>query len=314
MSSPAGWYPQADGRQRYWDGELWTERFKGDVTAETIASPWLKTTPPAASTGRSFSKAAAFGWGGLALVCLAGALTSGLSGATGMLGCSTLMIGVFALTRGHVGWARLRSRAAGGVAVGVAVLLFIFGALVAPSSTPPTSRSTAMSSDTATTTNAAAEAAAASAAEAATAQTAAAEVAATEAAAAAETAAAEAAAQATAEAAAAQAVVDAAAAQAVVDAAAAQAVVDATAAKAFADAVTAKRVKSAAAAKAKAVAAASAKRRAAPAAASEPEPPAPSAYYANCSAARAAGVTPIYRGQPGYASKLDRDHDGIACE
>lgn len=37
-------------------------------------------------------------------------------------------------------------------------------------------------------------------------------------------------------------------------------------------------------------------------------------YYPNCTAARAAGVTPIYAGQPGYSSKLDRDHDGIACE
>lgn len=39
-----------------------------------------------------------------------------------------------------------------------------------------------------------------------------------------------------------------------------------------------------------------------------------SVTYANCTAARAAGVTPIYRGQPGYSSKLDRDGDGIACE
>ena len=27
MSTPAGWYPQADGQQRYWDGEQWTEHF-----------------------------------------------------------------------------------------------------------------------------------------------------------------------------------------------------------------------------------------------------------------------------------------------
>lgn len=39
-----------------------------------------------------------------------------------------------------------------------------------------------------------------------------------------------------------------------------------------------------------------------------------SAYYANCSAARAAGAAPIRRGEPGYAAHLDRDHDGIACE
>lgn len=38
------------------------------------------------------------------------------------------------------------------------------------------------------------------------------------------------------------------------------------------------------------------------------------AYFPNCSAAHAAGVTPIRRGQPGYASHLDRDGDGVACE
>ena len=37
-------------------------------------------------------------------------------------------------------------------------------------------------------------------------------------------------------------------------------------------------------------------------------------YYKNCSEARAAGVTPLYEGDPGYAPHLDRDHDGIACE
>lgn len=37
-------------------------------------------------------------------------------------------------------------------------------------------------------------------------------------------------------------------------------------------------------------------------------------YYPNCSAARAAGAAPIRRGEPGYASHLDRDGDGIACE
>jgi hypothetical protein len=41
---------------------------------------------------------------------------------------------------------------------------------------------------------------------------------------------------------------------------------------------------------------------------------APGAVYANCTDARAAGVTPLHRGQPGYSTTLDRDHDGIACE
>ncbi len=37
-------------------------------------------------------------------------------------------------------------------------------------------------------------------------------------------------------------------------------------------------------------------------------------YYANCTAARAAGAAPVRRGEPGYASHLDRDNDGVGCE
>lgn len=37
-------------------------------------------------------------------------------------------------------------------------------------------------------------------------------------------------------------------------------------------------------------------------------------YYPNCAAARAAGAAPIHIGEPGYASWLDADGDGIACE
>lgn len=36
--------------------------------------------------------------------------------------------------------------------------------------------------------------------------------------------------------------------------------------------------------------------------------------YENCDAARAAGVTPIKKGELGYDTVLDRDRDGIACE
>ncbi|MDQ3289241.1 MAG: excalibur calcium-binding domain-containing protein [Pseudomonadota bacterium] len=39
-----------------------------------------------------------------------------------------------------------------------------------------------------------------------------------------------------------------------------------------------------------------------------------SAPYRNCDAARAAGVAPVRRGDPGYGRHLDRDNDGIGCE
>ncbi|MHA7297653.1 GmrSD restriction endonuclease domain-containing protein [Pseudarthrobacter sp. MDT3-1] len=46
-----------------------------------------------------------------------------------------------------------------------------------------------------------------------------------------------------------------------------------------------------------------------------PAPVAPAAvYYANCTAAKAAGAAPIYAGQAGYRAGLDRDSDGVACE
>jgi endonuclease YncB( thermonuclease family) len=38
------------------------------------------------------------------------------------------------------------------------------------------------------------------------------------------------------------------------------------------------------------------------------------APYRNCAEARAAGAAPLYRGDPGYSLRLDRDNDGIACE
>jgi len=36
--------------------------------------------------------------------------------------------------------------------------------------------------------------------------------------------------------------------------------------------------------------------------------------FRNCREARVAGAAPLYRGQPGYGSHLDRDGDGVACE
>jgi micrococcal nuclease len=42
--------------------------------------------------------------------------------------------------------------------------------------------------------------------------------------------------------------------------------------------------------------------------------PATSAYYKNCSAARAAGAAPVYAGEAGYGRHLDRDGDGVGCE
>ncbi|MGG5257536.1 Ltp family lipoprotein [Phycicoccus avicenniae] len=56
-NTPAGWYPQNDGRQRYWDGQQWTEHFAPGATEQmpqtaaqtsavapvtTAARPWFR--------------------------------------------------------------------------------------------------------------------------------------------------------------------------------------------------------------------------------------------------------------------------------
>ena len=130
-NTPAGWYPQADGQQRYWNGESWTEHVAPGVLTQPVSGPSSKPTQLAAPRSR-FGKAAAFGWGGLALTALIGALSSGFSGAAILAGLFALVLGLIALARGRVGWARLRNRAAGGVVIGVALALLTIGAVAAP--------------------------------------------------------------------------------------------------------------------------------------------------------------------------------------
>jgi len=48
MSNPAGWYPQPDGQQRYWDGQQWTENFAPGVPPGTPRAN-ASQTPPAVS-------------------------------------------------------------------------------------------------------------------------------------------------------------------------------------------------------------------------------------------------------------------------
>ena len=90
-------------------------------------------------------------------------------------------------------------------------------------------------------------------------------------------------------------------------------------AKASASAAAAAEASASAAAAAEAAEKAAQEAQQAEEAAQEPEEPAqpaqkPQAYYRNCAEAKAAGAAPLYQGDPGYRSALDRDHDGIACE
>jgi hypothetical protein len=312
-NAPAGWYPQADGQQRYWNGESWTEHVAPGVRTQPVSGSSSKPTQLAAPRSR-FGKAAAFGWGGLALTALIGGLSSGLSGAAILAGLFALVLGAIALARGRVGWARLGNRAAGGAVIGAALALLTIGALAAPPAAPSSNALPLTSRGAAPTREAAAETTAPDSAAAAAA------------AAAADKAAADAAAKAAADA-------GAATAKAASDAAA-KAARDAAAQQAKAVAAAAAKAQAAAQAKAAAKARAAAQAKA-KAAASAPPPPPAATSYDNCTDMHAdykggvalpgavdhrsngghAKYAPVYsRSLYEANSGSDRDGDGIACE
>lgn len=69
MSVPAGWYDDGSGRQRWWDGQQWTDHFAPAAGAETTAEDAQTTMayPSAADSGPAGqSAAAADGQGGYA--------------------------------------------------------------------------------------------------------------------------------------------------------------------------------------------------------------------------------------------------------
>lgn len=54
MTTPAGWYDDGSGRQRYWDGSQWTDQFAGEQAAPAPAAPQAQPAgmAPAYSVGQ----------------------------------------------------------------------------------------------------------------------------------------------------------------------------------------------------------------------------------------------------------------------
>jgi hypothetical protein len=82
-TSPAGWYPQDDGRQRYWDGQEWTEHFSAGQGQPPSGAPAPAPMGHAArvAPGKSqrpwFKKKRVLIPAGLVVLGIFGAATSG---------------------------------------------------------------------------------------------------------------------------------------------------------------------------------------------------------------------------------------------
>ena len=141
MNASAGWYPTPEGRLRYWDGRHWTEHF-----APTYGLQQTARAPSSPSAPRPVGRAPRgvawwFGWGGLLVLALLGMASSGVSGLFILSGIYVLVVGVVALFRGQVTWARIRTRAAAGIVTGGAIVLTMVGGATAtptPSASSPT--------------------------------------------------------------------------------------------------------------------------------------------------------------------------------
>jgi Protein of unknown function (DUF3761)/Protein of unknown function (DUF2510) len=129
VASPAGWYPQPDGRLRYWDGRQWTEHVAraADQVGPEVAHPGGPVRPEV-TLSASFSAvtqrlrtARAAGWGGLALAVLVGAVSSDLRGALGTFGVFALVVGLTTSARGRIRRTYVKNRRSGMVAVVVAI-------------------------------------------------------------------------------------------------------------------------------------------------------------------------------------------------
>lgn len=152
MSAPAGWYPTPEDGLRYWDGTGWTSHVAptpAQRTEPVQPNPAASATQPSLAAGPAGRARvpAWFGWGGLVVVALLGAVSSGVSGVFSLAGVYLFVVAVIALVRGRVSWARLRSRAAGAGTLGVALALTAVGGATAtptepaPAAVPPVPRS-----------------------------------------------------------------------------------------------------------------------------------------------------------------------------
>lgn len=156
VSAPAGWYPAGEGQLRYWDGKAWTKNVVNVAPdpSRPANSPTMAPTQRVESrlSGPRMGIADWLGWGGFAGVALHGLASSGLSGLCSFIGLYVLVVAVVALIRGHVHWARIRGRAAAGIAMGAAIGLFaIGGATASPTPDRPATERAAQPSPTSTT-------------------------------------------------------------------------------------------------------------------------------------------------------------------
>lgn len=123
-----GWYDDGSGRQRWWDGSVWSDRFLDEYAQADKASPstsTLKGLSPAKFAVIAFSAA----------ILLIAVAAGGWPTLLFLLGVGLVTVGVVAIARGSLPWLRIRSRPTGILLLIVGLVAFSGGAGAAASTT-----------------------------------------------------------------------------------------------------------------------------------------------------------------------------------
>ena len=130
---PAGWYGEGSGRQRWWDGEKWTDAVV-DAQASTQEPPRssdqarVATAPAPAKPKLGPST---FILGALTLVCtVVGFQNSGFGGAVTGLSFVVLLTAVYALVTKRPSWMRIPSRNSAGFIAGLSIVALLVGTML----------------------------------------------------------------------------------------------------------------------------------------------------------------------------------------
>jgi hypothetical protein len=141
MSNPAGWYPQPDGRQRYWDGQQWTDHFAPGAqrpvpTAATGGEPDRapfqnehiapRSNPPATAPQSVQAPVQSTGSNGLAVAGFVLALIGVLISFIPIVNTFGDVLAIVGLILGIVGLVQSRSRKAGkGLSISAIILAVV---------------------------------------------------------------------------------------------------------------------------------------------------------------------------------------------
>lgn len=122
-ATPAGWYDDGSGHQRWWDGIAWTEHLAPDPTAPQVSPSKPKWFKPTRST-----------WiigGVVAFVILMATISIGIPGLLIFIGLSGFFTAGYVVLTGRRSWASIPTRKTATIALVASMVVFISGGAAA---------------------------------------------------------------------------------------------------------------------------------------------------------------------------------------